>query len=278
MGSPYTRFTSQETLGIRLWFQYRWYSKQYPPPNRVKPTILQVLRHIFIIATVSGDTLLMENINIIVIAYFYLFHPSEYIASKSERTPFQLKENSLSWCLIVFVVTDTEGNIQAFNFVILTFTIHKNVFRGEKIGHKASGDLLLCPKASLIWRLLHLRAHEAPPSTPLARFMTLEGRWKDTTLTMILKTLKTTIGFYGPKLGSEAKYMSACYLRDNYAMDLICSQSDSDIIKLIGHWRSGNMLSYLHLKAEPLTRNLFQIMIMHDNYYFLTHQEELPWF
>ena len=45
----------EEELEIHLKFQYRAYSKQDPPPNRVKPVPVQVLRHIASIAAASTN-------------------------------------------------------------------------------------------------------------------------------------------------------------------------------------------------------------------------------
>ena len=101
----------------------------------------------------------------------------------------------------------TEGDLQAANFVTLTFTTQKNGIRDEKIGHNASGDPLLCPKVALLRRVLCLRAHGVPPFTLLSRIMTLMGRWKILTPTMILKTLKTAVGFCGTNLVLKDKDM-----------------------------------------------------------------------
>ena len=40
----------------------------------------------------------------------------------------------------------TDNDLAAATFVILPFTTQKNGVRGEKIGHGATGDPLLCPK------------------------------------------------------------------------------------------------------------------------------------
>ena len=45
----------EEELEIHLKFQYRAYSKQDPPPKRVKPVPVQVLRHIDSIAAASTN-------------------------------------------------------------------------------------------------------------------------------------------------------------------------------------------------------------------------------
>ena len=88
---------------------------------------------------------------------------------------------------------------------------------------------------------------------------------------MISKNLKTTVGLYGPNLGFEAKYVYTCYLCSTGAMDLLCSGINNGIIKMIGRWRSEEMLRYFHVQAEPLMSNFSRIMLTHGNYYFLLH-------
>ena len=139
----------------------------------------------------------------IIVTYFFLLRPGEYIGSKSNSTPFRLKDVAFSCRKRVFTETAMETNIQATTFVTIAFTTQNNVVRGEKLGHKDYGDSLMYPKSALRWRVLHLRANNVSPSTPLARIMTPIGRWENITPTMISKTLKTTINLCGPNLGFE---------------------------------------------------------------------------
>ena len=197
MGAPDPRLTSQKELDIRLRFQYRCYNKQDPLPNRVKPTPLQVLCHISSIAMASCDPPLVGECNMIIITYLFLLRPGEYTGFKSDITPLHLKDITFSCGYIVFATTATEGDLHAAHFVMLTFTTQKNGVRGKKVGHKASGDPLLCPKEALPRQVIHLRSQGAPPSTPLVRIMTPVGWWENISPTMISKNLKTAVGFYG---------------------------------------------------------------------------------
>ena len=65
------------------------------------------------------------------------------MVSKSDSTLFRLKDTAFRCSRIVFATTAMEGNLQAANFVTMTFTTQKNGVRGGKIGHKASGDPFL---------------------------------------------------------------------------------------------------------------------------------------
>ena len=202
-----------------------------------------------------GDPLLVTEEDMIIIIYFLILCPSEYTAYKSETTPFCLKYTAFSCGHSIFVATATGGDLQATNFVMLTYTNQKKGVR-EKIGHEASDDPLLCPKAALLWQVLHLRVHSEPPSTPPARDMAPEGRWKNITPTMISKTLNTTVGLCGLNLGFESKDVSACSLSANVVMTLLSSGFDRNIIKLIGYLRRDEMVRYLHVQADPLMGKL----------------------
>ena len=129
MGSPYPCLTSQGELYICLRFQYWCYSKHEPPKNRVKPTPLQVLRHISSLATASGDPLLMTEKNMIIITYFLLLYPGECTVSKSESTPFRLKETAFICGHSVFATMAKKGYLQAAIIFTLTFMTHKNGVR-----------------------------------------------------------------------------------------------------------------------------------------------------
>ena len=79
----------------------------------------------------SGDPLLIEDINMIIIAYFFILFPSEYMASKSEVTLFHLEDTAFSCGRSVFAATSTAGNLQATNFFTLLFMTRNNGIRGK---------------------------------------------------------------------------------------------------------------------------------------------------
>ena len=91
IGAPDTQLTSQGEIDIRLRFQYWCYDKKENLPNQVYLIPLQAIYHISIIAMVSGKPILMVESNMIIIAYFFLIRPSEYMAYKSEITQFRLE-------------------------------------------------------------------------------------------------------------------------------------------------------------------------------------------
>ena len=91
---------------------------------------------------------------------------------------------------------------------------------------------------------------------------------------MITAHLMATVKLLaGTHLGFMYKYVSAQSFRAAGAMALLCSGVDTDIINLIGRWRSDKMLPYLHVQAETIMRNYSKIMISHGNYNLLPHNE-----
>ena len=94
------------------------------------------------------------------------------------------------------------------------------------------------------------------------------------TPTIITDHLKATVKILaGNHLGFTYRDVSAWLLQASGAMEILCSVVDTDIISLIGSWRSDKMLRYLHVQAEPIMSNYSKIMISHGNYNLLPHNE-----
>ena len=83
-------------------------------------------------------------------------------------------------------------------FASLTFTTQKNGIEGEVIGLACSGDPYVCPVKSIVRRVLYLRNHGAPPTTPLA---CLFGTSRRVTSSFITSTIRDAVAFLGPQIG-----------------------------------------------------------------------------
>ena len=171
------------------------------------------------------------------------------MGSKSDSTAFRLEDSAFICSCSSFATTATEGNLQAANFVTLMFTTQKNVLRGGKVRHKASGESLLWPNVDLLKLVLRLRTHGVPPSTPLSCVMTPIGWWKIYKPHHDLEDSQELYRFLRPNLVFEAKDVSARSLRANGSMTLLYLDVDSNISNMIGHWSSNKMLRYLHIQA-----------------------------
>jgi hypothetical protein len=58
-------------------------------------------------------------------------------------------------------------------------------------------------------------------------------------------------------------------------MVFLCAHVDTDIIKLLGRWRSDEMLRYLHVQAEPVMRN-FSARMLQNGTFTLHPNEAVP--
>jgi hypothetical protein len=52
-------------------------------------------------------------------------------------------------------------------------------------------------------------------------------------------------------------------------MAFLCEDIDTDCIRLLGWWRSDEMLRYLHVQAFPLVQHLAPLMLQHGAFSFL---------
>ena len=85
--------------------------------------------------------------------------------------------------------------------------------------------------------------------------------------------LKDAVLFLGPNLGFTPKDVTARSLRAAVSMALLCSSVETNIIKLVGRWRSYGMLRYLHMQVETLMRNVPKLMVQSGSYYIHTNHE-----
>jgi hypothetical protein len=51
-----------------------------------------------------------------------------------------------------------------------------------------------------------------------------------------------------------------------------CAQVDSDVIRLLGCWRSDEMLRYLHVQAELVMRDFARCMLIGGSFTLLPNQ------
>ncbi|KAL3823338.1 hypothetical protein ACHAXA_010473, partial [Cyclostephanos tholiformis] len=136
-------------------------------------------------------------------------------------------------------VSAPSEQIRQARFASLTFTTQKNGVRGEVIGLACSGDPFLCPVKALVRRVLYLRQHAATPDTPIARVFNSVHSVTSSTIT---SCIREAVAFLGPNLGFLPSDVSARCLRAAGATALLLAQVDPDVIRLIGRWRSDEML------------------------------------
>jgi hypothetical protein len=198
----------------------------------------------------------------ILLAFFFLLRPGEYTGSPSNTSPFTLADVQLfAGRRRLNISSCPEADFSLATFCTLTFTDQKNGVKGEVIGLGASGDPSFCPVKSMIRRILALRRHGAIPATNLATYY-VNGVSHPVMPTQITTALRSGVLLFDPaELGFLPADISARSLRAAGAMALLCANVDTDIIRLIGRWRSDEMLRYLHVQAEPIMRHFASKMI-----------------
>ena len=252
-------------LNLRLRNLLTSYAKEDPPPHRVKPIPLAVLKNIAnIAAQPTADAAQQATADMITLGFFFLLRPGEYTNTPSESTPFRLcdvilseGQNRIDWC------TATTEEIRRATHVKLVFTTQKNGVRNEVICNGRSGDSQFCPTLAAIRRILHLKQHQASNTSPLACYYT-GTKWRSVSATEISTTLKHAVTIFGPSLGFLPQEVSSRSLRASGAMALLVAGVDTDRIKLMGRWRSDAMLRYLTVQAEPIMRHFAEKMLQGD--------------
>ena len=274
MGTDDPRLNSAGKIDFRLGRMISAWKKEDPPSWRVKPIPIQVLRRIACIAQhlPSDSPTLAATTDMIIIAFFYLLRPGEYTDAPSDTTPFTFQDVML--CLgpvRLNVLTCSDAELLAASSASLTFTTQKNGVENEVIRLGRSGDPFLCPVLAIARRIIHLRKHNAPGHTPLARVFLSNGRTASITPALITETLREAVKYIGYDLGFLPKEVSARSLRAGGATALLVGKVDPNIIQLIGRWRSDEMLRYLHLSAEPVMKDFARKMLQAD-YTLAPHQ------
>ena len=261
MGALDPRYTSQGNMDFCLTRQLRFYKKADPPPDRVKPVPIAVLHWIAHAAALSPHPGTQAIADMTALAFFFLLRPGEYTATPSDTTPFIADVRLASAGTYLDWATAPDNAFSAPTFTTLTFTTQKNGVRGEVIGLGRSGHPHLCPVCAITRRLLHLRRHGALPDTPLAVYF-FNNTWCHVTPADITSVLRAAVTALGPaRLGFQARDISARALRAAGVMAILCANNDTDNIWRLCHWRSDEMLCYLHLQAEPIMRNFARDML-----------------
>jgi hypothetical protein len=206
----------------------------------------------------------------ITIGFYFLLRPGEHTAPTADATPFCLQD-------VEFLIghqrytglTIPLALLPLVTFVLLVFTTQKNGVRGEKIGHGRSGHARFCSVEAVCARVRHLRDNNAPGDTPLCTYYVNTGA-RFVTSADITTTLRASAAIIGPaSLGFEPAEISARSLRASGAMALLCARVDSDTIRLLGRWRSDEMLRYLHVQAQPLMQKFAAQMLQGGHYSFV---------
>jgi len=279
VGSPDPRLNSSGKIDFRIQRQLSCYTKQDPPPNRVKPIPVPILQRILAIALMGHSRFNIAVGDMIAIAFFFLLRPGEHTGSGSESTPFRLADVQLFHGPVrLNLETASDTALLSATFASLTFATQKNGVRGEVIGLGHSGNPQFSPAICVARRVILLRQHNAPPNTPLASvYSTQKQCFEPIKAPHITAALKLACTVMGPQFGFSPSDISARSLRASGAMALLCAQVDSDVIRLLGRWRSDEMLRYLTVQAAPVMRDFSSRMLNHGSF-TLHPNQDVPMF
>jgi len=282
LGSTDRRLIAPKHLDYRLSQQLAGWRRVDPPPTRVTPASLRLIDYAHELAVLHPTPLQHAVVDMSYVAFFYLNRPGEYAQSTSSDSlsePFRLCDVEFSIGVRVFNASVASlADIRLAAFASLIFTNQKNAVRGEKIGHARTGHSFSCPVLALIRRVLHLRLHNAPPTAPLyLSFLSSSARPTFVTAARITAMLRLSATALYLTLGINPQHISTRSLRAaGGAMALLCAQVNTDIIRLVGRWRSDEMLRYLHLQAYPLRRTFARRMLTSGNFSLLPDQDIAP--
>jgi hypothetical protein len=173
------------------------------------------------------------------------------------------------------LVPATDTSLNDFNTesritrAALTFNDQKNAVRGEQIGHTATNDPQLCPCKALARISAHLRSVQAKPDTPLYVYQYPDLLRKHVSPTNVNKNaLRHSANDIQHLTGIDPSLLSARSLHPGGATALLCTGIDTDVIQLLGRWKSDAMLRYLRVAALTHTSNLSQQMLTAGTYTF----------
>lgn len=267
VGARDPRMDDLGAIDLRIRRQLRSYDREDPPPSRVRPVPLQLLLYVFEIYH-NGTPKQQAVADLCIIAFFFLLRPGEYCegGSDTRSTPFRLRD-------IQFFTDATRHSADVVplallndaNFCSLTFNDQKNAVKGECMGHGTTPCDVANPIKRLASRVRYLRENNAPPDMPLAAYKS-GNTWIHVKSTDITDALRAGAIDIGPSLGFGPADVSARAMRAGGAMALLLADVDSDKIRLIGRWKSDEMLRYLHTTARPIMQNFAAQMVQHGAY------------
>ena len=146
---------------------------------------------------------------------------------------------------------------------------------GQVIAHARSDHHLCCPVTATIRQVLLHREycrrfnHPFDGSRRLASYYTESGTLIPLSASAFTDTIRIHASTLRSVTGVDPKEFSARSLRAGGAMALLSGGCDSNIIKLLGRWKSDAMMDYLHEQSLPIFKKLATVMFNNGQHSFL---------
>jgi hypothetical protein len=100
----------------------------------------------------------------------------------------------------------------------------------------------------------------------------MADNWQAVTTTHLTNTLRQATAAMGLAVGITPSDISVRSLCSSGATALLCANVDTDRIRLLGCWRSDEMLRYLHVQAFPVVADLAPTMLQQGNFHIFPNQ------
>lgn len=199
------------------------------------------------------------------LGFFFLLRPGEYLSKATSQFPFRLKNvffriGSLEFRGDKIPLHFLDENVNLLTFAGLIFDLQKNGVPDEKIGLGTShhGNHPVNLLARMVY---HLRQSSTTTSeTPLYIYYDEQGTSRKITDRLMTKYLR------GISLSvSTDQVPTIGALRCTGATALLEGGVPTDLIKLLGRWRSDEVFRYLHTQSEPMMQDLTDVLTNHAN-------------
>lgn len=215
-------------------------------------------------------------IDLIIVGFFWLLRPAEYLESSTpggRSQAFRFQDLHLTIGNRIYNAPLAPLNdpnvVNQITFSAFLFGDQKNAVRGEQIGHQPSGDPFFCPCRAAGRIAHHLYIHGAPADTPVYRhFNPADTQWYSIKPKHITNALRHAADLVKDTTGIDKFWLSARSLRPGGATALLCASVDTDIIALLGRWRSDAMLRYLRAQAASIAHSFSRRMLQAGDYTF----------
>ena len=251
--------------------------QQDDPSSRSYPANITIIAHLYNILETTHPIHGRANlvaIYLTVVGFYWLLRPSEYLHTNEAKrsSPFRFCDVTYTTAAnATYVATDPSLNDVTEDMISsssLTFTDQKNAVRGEQISHSRTDNPDLCPCVCLYRITEHLRAHNADHDTPICTYWDGDGKRQRATSPLITNALRHSAADLESLTGIPPKLLSARSLRPGGATALLCANIDSDVIKLLGRWKSDAMFRYLRAQAHIHSAQFSQKMLNSGRYTF----------
>jgi len=278
MGSVDKRLVGPRRMEYRLQQLLAGWDRVDPAPKRVRPVPISLVQYLVDTAITPAAKAIADMSTV---GFFYLCRPGEHVECQSRDSlsdPFRLSDVEFGvQTQRIRAHHASMETLGAAGSATLVFSHQKNGVRGEGILHGRSRHSTVCPVLALLRRVEHLKQNHATPDTPIYTYYT-NGLPNTITSSDITWALRRAAAACFPITGIDPSTISARSLRPGGATALLCAQVDTNVTRLIGRWRSDEMLRYLHLQAAPLMQHYAAAMFQHGSFTFIPNNntEHVP--